>query len=242
MKVYIEEVILLNFILDYMILYGTKRLLKRKNNQYRMLMSSLIGSLTIFLLWIHINQIECIILKIFLSIIMNVIAFGKNMIIENTIYFYMLSIILGGTIELILKKTNFHTNFILLIISCPIIIRFFIKEYKKYKCYSFKPFQVKILIQKKWYEFEGFIDTGNHLKSPFSHKSIILIDQAIPHENSLYIPYKALNCEGILECMKPDKIMIDEIEIKRCLVGISKDKININGYHCILPNSIKEEL
>ena len=237
-----EEVLLLNFVLDYMILIGTKKICKRKTKNIRIFLSSIIGSFTIFFLWIPINTLELIIIKVLISVTMNIISFGKEKLLESTFYFYLLSILLGGSIELVLKQTNFHINSIVLVIICPIIIRLFIKEYKKYKCNLTKIYNVKVLIKKKWYEFDGFIDTGNHLKSPFSQKSIILIDQAIPHKRSIYIPYKALNYEGLLECMKPDKIMINEIEIKKCLIGFSKDKLNVNGYHCILPNNIKEEL
>ena len=39
-----------------------------------------------------------------------------------------------------------------------------------------------------------------------------------------------------------DKVIVEEKEFSNCLVGISKDKIVIDGVECILPNIFKEEL
>ena len=118
----------------------------------------------------------------------------------------------------------------------------YIEEYKKYKVMQKETYKVQITLMKKTYDFNGFIDTGNQLKSPISKKSVILVELDIPKRKSFYIPFKALNTEGVLEVMKPDKVVINEKEIKSCLIGFSKGKLKIEGCNCILPNSLKEEL
>ena len=50
MKIYLEYIFIINFLLDFMILYGTKRILKINKLNIRLLLSSLIGSLSTFLL------------------------------------------------------------------------------------------------------------------------------------------------------------------------------------------------
>ena len=57
MKMYYEFIFLLNFMLDFMILYGTKRLLKINKTNYRILLGSLFGSLTTSIIFIDINTI-----------------------------------------------------------------------------------------------------------------------------------------------------------------------------------------
>lgn len=242
MKVYIEIVVLLNFLLDFMILYGTKRILRRKCSFYRIILSSLIGSITIFTIWIPISTIGMILFKICISFFMNIIAFGKSRLFENTFYFYLLSIIFGGFIELLNIHKSYYINMLCIILLCPFVLAIFIYQYRKYKNKCFHLYQVKIYYKNHEYLFDGFIDTGNHLRSPFSQRPVILIDQYIPHQYTYFIPYRALNYEGLLECMKPDKILIDEKEIEHCLVGLSKQALRINDCHCILPNCIKEEL
>ena len=84
MKIYTESVFLLNFLLDYMILYGTKRLLKKKTTNKRILLGSLLGSITTIFLYIKISSYQLVGIKIILSLLMNLISFGRKNLIETT--------------------------------------------------------------------------------------------------------------------------------------------------------------
>lgn len=240
--VYIELVFILNFLLDFMILYGTKRLLKINKNIYRIILGSMIGSITTIQIYLKLTNIELTILKIIISILMNLVSFGKNNLIKNTTYFYLISIIFGGVVYLLDIELDFYTNMFLLLILCPLIIFIFIKEYQNYKLNLKEKYDVLFTYLNKEYKLEGFIDTGNHLKDPLTSKSVILVDLQIKTKKVIYIPYKALNTEGIIPCIKPDKLLINNKEINKCLIGLSKDKIRIPGINCILPNQLKEEL
>ena len=240
MKIYLEYIFIINFLLDFMILYGTKRILKINKLNIRLLLSSLIGSLSTFLLLININNIELSIIKIIISIIMIITAFGLNNLKENIFYFYLISIIIGGIIYLFNIKTNPYLNMIIIVILTPIIICIMIKEYNNFKNNIKDKYNVTITINNKNYHLEGFIDTGNRLKSPISNKSVILVNLKLPLDNVLYIPYKALNTTGIIPCIKPQKVLIEGKNINNCLIGISKEKFSLNGINCILPNTLKE--
>lgn len=238
---YIELIYILNFLLDYMILYGTKRLLKINTTIKRLILASIIGSLTTNILFISINSISLFIIKVIVSIIMNLVAFKKENLIKNTLYFYLISIIIGGSIYLLDIKTA-YLKIIILIVIPPLIIYLYIKENTNYKLNYKDKYIVKITVENKVYNLEGFVDTGNHLKDPVTKKSVILVNLELPLNKVLYIPYKALNTEGIIPCIKPEKIEIDKKIITNCLIGIAKDKITIPGINCILPNKLKEEL
>lgn len=242
MKVYIEFVYLLNFLLDFMILYGTKRLLKINKNISRLLLSSVFGMMITLLVNVQISNIELFLIKIIFSLIMIVISFGYKNILKNTFYFYIISIIIGGIIYLLNIKLNFYMNILLLLFLTPIIIYILIKEINNYKLDIKDKYLVTIKYNQKTYKLEGFIDTGNKLKSPISKKGIILVNIKINPIKTIYVPYKALNTEGIIPCIKPDKVMIGNIEIKNYLIGIAKEKFNLKDYNCILPNKLKEEL
>ena len=54
MKMYFEFIFFLNFMLDFMILYGTKRLLKINKATYRILFGSLFGAVTTYIIFIDI--------------------------------------------------------------------------------------------------------------------------------------------------------------------------------------------
>ena len=236
MNIYIEEVFILNFLLDFMILYGTKRILKRNNKLIRIVVSSIIGSFTTFILFININSFILFLLKIIISVILIMIAFGFRNIIKNISYFYILSIIIGGSSYLL--DINNH---LLLIIFSFIVIFMVFKELITYRNIFSNKYLVKVLYNGKIYELEGFIDTGNRLRDYISKNYIILTNLNIKTNKLLYVPFKALNSSGIIPCIKPDKVIINNKEFNNFLIGLAKDKFNLDE-NCILPNILKEEL
>ena len=235
MNIYYEEVFILNFLLDFMILYGTKRILKRNNKLIRVVVGSIIGSFTTFLLFINISYLLLLILKIIISILLVIISFGFRNIIKNIKYFYFLSIIIGGSAYLLDINNKFF-----LIISSFIVIIILIREFISYKEIYPNKYLVTIYINSRKFCLEGFIDTGNRLIDPISKKSIILVNLNIDSDRYIYVPYKALNCNGVIKCIKPDKVLINDM-LFDCLIGISKDKFELEE-NCILPNKLKEKL
>ncbi len=235
MNVYIEEVFILNFLLDFMILYGTKRILKRNNKLIRVVIGSIVGSFTTFLLFISISNFILLISKLIVSVLLIIIVFGFKNIIKNTIYFYLLSIIIGGSAYLFNIKNKYF-----LVLSSFIVIVILIKEFLSYKEIYSNKYLVTIFINKKKYLLEGFIDTGNRLVDPISKKNIILTNIKYDEDNVIYVPYKALNTSGIISCVRPDKVIINNHEFN-CLIGVNCEKFKIEE-DCILPNKFKEEL
>ena len=238
---YIEFIIVLNFLLDYLILYGTKRLLKINGPNKRLFLSSIIGSSTIIFLFIKTNSFEMFLIKIIISCLMIIISFGTRNIFRNTLYFYFISIIVGGSVYLLdLNKYKYY--FLYLIVLGPIVIYLLIRELISLRITYQDKYVVTIYYKNKKYILEGFIDTGNRLVDSISKKAIILVNLNIKVKEVLYIPYKTLNSEGIIPCIKPDKVLIDNKEYHNYLVGIAKDKFSLNGENCILPNRLKEEI
>lgn len=239
---YIEWILLINYLLDFMILYGTKRILKINTSLKRLFLGSIIGSLTTFILYLRITNINLLIIKIIISIIMIIISYGFKYILKNLLYFYLISFQLSGLIYLLDLNTNKIFYYFILIIGCIFVIIIFLNEIKSWKYKLKDKYIVKIIIKKKVYLLEGIIDTGNQLKSIFSNKGIILVNLKVQSDKILYIPYKALNVEGIIPCIKPDRIIINNKEITNCLIGLSREKIELEEGNCLLPNILKEEL
>ena len=83
------------------------------------------------------------------------------------------------------------------------------------------------------------------MKDPYKKRPIILIhDNKIKfdYENSILVPFKTLDNEGIVKCKKVDYIKIDDKKINmNILIGLSKEKFGIEGIDCIMPNIMKEE-
>lgn len=256
MKIYLDFVFIINFFFDFLLLFGTSKILKRIVSLKRLILGSIVGAISLFLLFLPLTSLTLFLLKILLSVAIITTTFGKKNIIQNLIYFYILSVILGGSLYLldittaykntglIFIKKRYLLNTILILISSPIIIYLYIKEHYSYKNKISNKYKVEIHLNNKKYKLEAILDTGNNLSDPYKKRPIILIDEIVDSKRKkiIYVPYKALNTEGVIPCILPDKVIVNDKEYKNILIGLSKDKFSLNGISCILPNKLKEDL
>lgn len=252
MKIYLDLIFFINFMFDLLLLLTLKIILKRKVKWYRVLLGALVGAFSIFFLFIELNSVTLFLFKAFISLLMIGVTFGlknRNDFIKNILYLYFISIILGGflyylnlefsykNVGLIFFYNGFSINFILLIILSPIILYFYIKQDRELKVIKNYYYQVEIHYKKIKREYCAYLDTGNKLYDPYFHKPVILLyDSNFPKiDNPIYIPYQTLEHSGLLECMKVDKIILDDGRIiNKPLVALSKDKLRIEGVNVLL--------
>lgn len=260
MKVYIEVVLLINFIIDFILLFGVCLILRRQTNLKKLIVSSLVGSITMLCMFYNIDGLLLFIIKLFTSVIMVIICCGFKGIkytLKNMFYLYTLSIILGGGIYLIgieiiskYHELNFlsngvYLNFIVLLIFSPLIIFVYVRQIKQIKNTYSNYYNIDIYLKDNTKtSLTGYLDTGNHLIDPYKNRPIILVNKdkiKFSYDNILLVPYDTLNNHGLLKCIIPDKIYIDNVGIKtNFLIGISEEKINIEGVDCILHTSLME--
>lgn len=255
MKLYLDLIFLVNLWFDFLLLLSVTILLKRNIKFRRIIFGSLVGSLTIFILFFNLNNITLFLFKITISLIMMLVTFSfKNIkyTLTNLGYFYLVSIILGGGMYLLsdsfsyssrglmLYKNGMSFNYLVLLILSPVIIFFYIRETKKLKNSYSNYHKVDIVINRKTYHLNGYLDTGNNLYDPYKRRGVILVNIELDYKNNfIYVPYSSLNHEGVVKCLKPKKVLIDGIEFKDYLVGLSDNKFKIEGIDCILPNKMK---
>lgn len=95
---------MLNFIYDLLLLMTIDITLKRHKNFIRLAFASTIGALSLVILFLPFNKFILFLLKIFVSVIMVLVAFKfKNIkyTFTNLLYLYMCSVILGGFLYLL---------------------------------------------------------------------------------------------------------------------------------------------
>ncbi len=251
MKIYIDLLFLLNAWIDFFLLLSVKFLLRRIVTLKRVLFSSLIGALTTFLIFLNINYYILIILKLIMSVIIVLIAYGyKNIVytIKNVIYLFMMGIILGGLALYLKDNINNKTLYIaLLILLTPIFLYFFYKQNniikKQYSLY----YQVDIIIGYINQSLCGFLDSGNNLIDPVTKKPIILVSKyklkGINRIRSpMFIPAKTINKNSLIKCYKPDRLLINQKEYKNYLIGLIDNKLFMDGIDCLLNNRLMEDL
>ena len=247
MTIYIDLVILLNYFFDSLILLTVNTTLKRNISLKKILFVSLLGELSLlgFLLS---NKYLLILLKLEISLILNILTFNYKDIfytVTNVLYFYMVSISLGGFIYY-LKLNNLSYFFILLLV--PLILYLYIKQNLNMKTTINKTYPLTIYFpNKRKLSLTGFVDTGNKLRDPVTKKWVVLVNKkllqgVIRIRTPIYVPYHSLNNKGLVECIKPEKLVIEGKEYTNFLIGLMDSKVMINSSDCILNLEILEEL
>lgn len=241
MKFYIDLFLLLNFFIDFLLLISISYILKRKICINKLLISAFIGSLSSCLLFVNIDSYLLVLAKVTTNVLMQIIAFNFNdlkYLIKNVVYFYIISILLCGSVYLL--KVN---SYLLLIIYIPIILIIFIYELGTLKNKYNNYYRIKIYLKDKTFQTIAFLDTGNMLTDPYTNKPIMLVENNSFFNDYAYllVPYNTIDNHSLIRCIKPTKIEINGILIKKkVLIGLLNKKINIDGVGCILNERILE--
>jgi len=243
MKMYIDLFFIFNVIMDYIIIMSTNILLKRRTNHIRMILSSLIGGISSLVLFTSLNKIVIEIVSIVIMVLISFGYKGIRYLINNILYMYVLSTLLGGIIYLFnIKVSNsmFLTYLIIIVISIEIMI-LYIKENKKMRGIYNNYYKVDIYFKdREKLSLIGFVDTGNNLYDPYKKRPVIIVpNKYIKEDKYILVPYHTINGNGLLKCIKPDIIFIDGIGYKgNVLIGFS-DSFNFgDGVDVILHKDI----
>ena len=188
------------------------------------------------------TSINRLLLELITIILMITIAFKyKNIryFLTNMLYTYILSILLGGLIYLFNSKVtlNIYLNYLVIIILSIEVMTLYIKESKKIKNTYNNYYKVDIYFKdKEKISLIGFLDTGNNLYDPYKKRPIILVDKKYQKEDKfILVPYHTINGEGLLKCIKPEKVYIEKIGYKTILlVAFSSSPSTINGVEVLL--------
>lgn len=263
MVIYIDIVFIINFILDLLLLLTVNIALKRYSKIYKLILGALFGSISLITLFLPLNSILLFIFKIIMGIIMCFIAFGyKNLkyTIYNVLYLCMVSIILGGFLYYLKVEFSYNNkgfvfyyhglaiNYLFLLFISPFILYVFLKSIKALKEIKNYYYQVRIIFANNYeLKVSGFLDTGNKLKDPITNKPIIILNKKIvkgkvPIRSPMYVPFNSLNHHGLLECIKPKHLEINEKEIHNYLIGFSNESFKLNGIECLLNYQILEDI
>lgn len=240
--IYIEEIILLDFIIDCYLLYICSLILKNNYKKYRLILSGLFGSISSILLFNISNNYILFILKIIISIVMILIIFGFDSyktLICNVINYNILNFFLGGILYYFKISNLIYYKYILLLIP------FFLKIYKHFN------FNLKRIINYKYKVFvylnngkilylNGYMDSGNNLIEPYSNRKVIIINKKI-NENFYLVPYRTIDSYSLIKCFNPKKVYIEGIG-ERNDVSIGVINKRFNGYNCLLNYKLMEDI
>lgn len=253
MTVYIDGILFLNFVFDFLLLITTALALKRKVKIFNIILGAFIGSLSTLILFFKVNSIQLFLIKIYLSIIMNLVTFyykDFKYTVINITTFYLVSILLGGflymlNIEfsykhqgLLFYNNGLSINVIFLFIISPVILYIYINlnnhQRKKISNYH----QVSFKIGDRLFNYTGYMDTGNTLK--YKNKPVLITNQKIKtRKKRIYVPYTVIGSVGILECFEI-KVKIESLGTFDVLIGYNEN-LKISGAEVLLNNEMEEK-
>lgn len=192
--VYIDVFFVINFIMDFTLLKLLEKMRKKKISLIRNVLAGAVGSFGVCFLFLFSGEAKrwmSLLGMWILCELMIFLVFGKQSLclnIYNTLILFLLSFLFGGFLHFLYYEVGFKVFlegkssvitilFFFLLFSCSYLVIGMtidiIRQQEKIISY-----QVPVIIERggKKVEMQGYIDTGNHLYEPISHKPVILVE------------------------------------------------------------------
>lgn len=251
-ELYLDVLFLVNFMMDYIILLLSSRILKNQTTYYRILAASLLGAgLTCIVIILALPSIllRFIIFHFIINSLMILVAMKIKTIrdhIKSLISLYIASVLLGGVFHLFSSYVTIGSLFFALAIGSYYLVKwiwFFIEQLGKHNR-EFYP--VSLYLGDKIIKVNALMDTGNGLREPHTNQVVCVIDRQIVEENFYpleetkirYIPYQTVGDQGVLLATVLDKLHVGgdkNLWVEHPIVAFSKEKISKqNTYEFIL--------
>lgn len=246
MVYYVEYIFAENFLIDFILLFITGKLLKKTIIYRRLIISSVLGAVYVILTaYIGREFMTYFIVKFSVSVLMVMIAYDSRGIAANLrtiIAFYITSLLMVGIITALyyLDYDKLTVNAIV----CSIFmgyaaLHFFFKEIKaKFEKHNYMR-KVEITVNNKSKILRAYIDTGNELTEPMSGKPVIVANmECIKNllSKELY--------EEILICCKNEKNSYENLLNMKSDVNLRIVKYNTissigENMICLVPDNIE---
>ena len=244
MVIYVDIIIIINFIFDYITLLITDLLLKRNTNFKNVFLGAIAGELSLITLFLSINKVILILFKSLLLILMIIITFGYKSIkysFNNFIYLMLSYFVLGGFMYYLmitfLDNKILSFKYLMIVLLTLLFSFIYVRLLAKIKNNYNNQFKVVIKYNENIFIGKGYLDSANNLTSPYSGKPVILIEKKyINYQKLKLLPvsYNSLNHSGLIYCFKPEEILINNTKYN-ALVGLSDNSFN-NDCEVLLNN------
>ncbi|HHV74093.1 MAG TPA: sigma-E processing peptidase SpoIIGA [Thermoanaerobacterium sp.] len=255
---YADVIFIENLIINYIILYLTKRFSRSNTNNAKLIFSSALGALYVILIFFSLpNIIYSLTFKIIISILMVAIAFGFNRFhefIRVLSIFYLVSFIIGGTAFALIYVVNIDIRQIIIAaLFFAILLTYIGWGYiSKKNIESNILYKLHIEMDNKVRDIKAILDTGNTLHDPISNYPVAIVEYDAVKEllpEKLKNVFDSMGNESIFEMTK---VVDDDKWLKRLrlvpfnsigndsgiLIGFIPDNLVVEGYRKSQKNAI----
>lgn len=264
MIVYLDILILENFVVNFFILFITAQTLRMKLCTKLGVLASALGSIYVVTTLVpSLSFFTLAPFKIAIPFLIILITFRKKNIVFNikaSIIYILYSMLIAGMCFFILYSshsgnsywgfTRFSfTKLFLSIMIIYIIINRIIIYIKERKEIVQLIYLVDIFINKNKKSVRAFLDTGNELRAPGTNLPVLIVDSYVFEEidftnfDMFYIPYKVVDGTlGRLQGFIPDYITINvggEVLKRNVVVACCKNNLSdFKDYQALLSRGI----
>jgi stage II sporulation protein GA (sporulation sigma-E factor processing peptidase) len=224
--VYAEYLLIENAIINYIILYVTKRFTRTETSKFRLIVASIIGALYTFVVFFpSLNFMTKFSVKVSISILIIILAFNPEKFkkfIRLFITFYIVNFVFAGATlaifyffdsNVIFYNGAFYLkDFPYQLLVLGIIVSFVLVKYA-YSYFVLKInkndvlINVTINLNNKNANIVALVDTGNSLKEPISQRPVMIVEflaikDILPVKiQEIYIERKELNLDLVSKVM-----------------------------------------
>lgn len=196
MTIYLDIVFLENVLMNYLILYATGFIQKRKMRSIRLIVASIFGAVYAIIAYLKIIPIYSeLVMKVILSMIIVYIAYENQTIkvaLKNLLLFYLTSFVIGGcalAMLYMISPENIVFNNGVLVGTYPMkvtliagIIGFIVIQVSfsmNKRQMKLKDFicDLEIGINGRIILVKAYMDSGNMLKDPLSKKPVVIVEK-----------------------------------------------------------------
>lgn len=266
MYVYVDVLILQNFIVNFFLLYVVMQRVRVKVSMGRIIISAAFGALYVITIIVpELHVLTLLPIKLLIAFLMVFIILGRKrlrMAIKASVIYILFSMLLCGFIVLIqlnnfesrgyiFFNTQFTYKSILIALMLLYILLHRVIAYVRDRnaIYDYT-FNCEIGMKDIKVNIRAFLDTGNELREPVSNLPVIILEKhiymnlAAKSKDKLYISYRVINGGvGRMEGIKPTYIKLytkeDEFQYIEAIIACSEGKLSsINDYNALLSRGI----
>ncbi|MBU5590920.1 sigma-E processing peptidase SpoIIGA [Clostridium sp. MSJ-4] len=231
MVVYLDVLIIENFIVNLFLIFITSDTLRVKVKVVNAIIAAVVATSYLFVMFVpKLSAFNSIYIKIPLVIVFMVVSFARldlAFILKASIVYIIYSMILSGlcffiginNINFIDSKNpldSFSYKYILMaIMILYIILNRTIGFIRDRAIVDNLIYSIEVVHEGKIKGFKGFLDTGNELREPVTNLPVIIVYKealgniSISEKDKYRIPYKVVNgYKGNLEGFKPESVRL----------------------------------
>ncbi len=195
--IYLDILIAVNFVIDYLLLSATSRMLRLTPKRWRLLLGALLGAVSACLIFLATVPTLLILVFHFLIaciLIKTVFAFSKvSAFLKQVFVFYVISSLFSGVVSVLWSLTESemfyaYNGIVYFDISPLMLTTFSVISYAIIRLYEYitrkrAPHGYSFLLYiddgNGVCECRALYDTGMHLTEPFSEKPVVVVERAV---------------------------------------------------------------